>query len=179
VDPALIAGEVLGAFAMTEPDSGSDAYSLTTTAVRRDDGSYVLNGHKAYLTLGSRCAFVIVFASTKPGAGAWGLSTFLVPTDLDGVERSGEPRQDGDANHTVRRHHAHRRRRAGVGADRARGAGAAIFNAVLQVERSFVFATQVGAMQRQLEASIAYACEREQGASRSATTRPWRIASPT
>ena len=99
------AGDVFGAFAMTEPESGSDAYSLTTTAVRRDDGSYVLNGHKAYLTLGSRCAFVIVFASTTPGAGAWGLSTFLVPTDVDGVERVGNRRQDGHADDAVRRHH--------------------------------------------------------------------------
>ncbi|HSM65199.1 MAG TPA: acyl-CoA dehydrogenase family protein [Ilumatobacteraceae bacterium] len=161
--PPLIAGDVLGAFAMTEPGSGSDAYSLTTTAERRDDGSYVLNGHKAYLTLGSRCAFVIVFASTKPGAGAWGLSTFLVPTDLDGVERL-ENRDKmgmrttpfGDITLTDV-----------VVPDSAligrEGAGASIFNAVLQVERSFVFATQVGAMERQLDAAVAYAREREQG----------------
>jgi alkylation response protein AidB-like acyl-CoA dehydrogenase len=161
--PPLIAGDVLGAFAMTEPGSGSDAYSLTTTAERRDDGSYVLNGHKAYLTLGSRCAFVIVFASTKPGAGAWGLSTFLVPTDLDGVERL-ENRDKmgmrttpfGDITLTDVVVPAS----ALIGRE---GAGASIFNAVLQVERSFVFATQVGAMERQLDASVAYAREREQG----------------
>ncbi len=161
--PPLIAGDVLGAFAMTEPDSGSDAYSLTTTAERRDDGSYVLNGHKAYLTLGSRCAFVIVFASTKPGAGAWGLSTFLVPTDLDGVERL-ENRDKmgmrttpfGDITLTDVVVPAS----ALIGRE---GAGASIFNAVLQVERSFVFATQVGSMERQLDASVAYAREREQG----------------
>ncbi len=161
--PGLIAGEVLGAFAMTEPDSGSDAYSLSTTAVRRDDGSYVLNGHKAYLTLGSQCAFVIVFASTRPGAGAWGLSTFLVPTDFEGVERLANrdkmgmrttPFGDITLTDVVVPPSAM------IGRE---GAGAAIFNAVLQVERSFVFATQVGAMQRQLESSIAYACEREQG----------------
>ncbi len=161
--PQLIAGDVLGAFAMTEPDSGSDAYSLATTAERRDDGSYVLNGHKAYLTLGSRCALVIVFASTKPGAGAWGLSTFLVPTDLDGVERVGNDDKMGmrttpfgDITLTDVVVPAS----AMIGRE---GAGAAIFNAVLQVERSFVFATQVGAMQRQLESSIAYATSREQG----------------
>jgi alkylation response protein AidB-like acyl-CoA dehydrogenase len=161
--PPLIAGDVLGAFAMTEPGSGSDAYSLTTTAERRDDGSYVLNGHKAYLTLGSRCAFVIVFASTKPGAGAWGLSTFLVPTDLDGVERL-ENRDKmgmrttpfGDITLTDVVVPAS----ALIGRE---GAGASIFNAVLQVERSFVFATQVGAMERQLDAAVAYAREREQG----------------
>jgi len=161
--PRLLSGEVLGAFAMTEPESGSDAYSVSTTAVRRDDGSYVLDGHKAYLTLGSRCAFVIVFASSTPGAGAWGLSTFLVPTDLDGVELL--PNREkmgmrttpfGDITLTD----------VVVPADALigrEGAGASIFNAVLQVERSFVFATQVGAMERQLQDSIAYARTREQG----------------
>ena len=161
--PPLIAGDILGAFAMTEPESGSDAYSLATTAERRSDGSYVLNGHKAYLTLGSRCAFVIVFASTKPGAGAWGLSTFLVPTDLDGVERLENrdkmgmrttPFGDITLTDVVV---------PGSALIGREGAGASIFNAVLQVERSFVFATQVGAMERQLDASIAYAREREQG----------------
>ncbi len=161
--PPLIAGEVLGAFAMTEPGSGSDAYSLATTAERLSDGSYVLNGHKAYLTLGSRCAFVIVFASTKPGAGAWGLSTFLVPTDLDGVERLENrdkmgmrttPFGDITLTDVVV---------PGTALIGREGAGASIFNAVLQVERSFVFATQIGAMERQLDASIAYAREREQG----------------
>ena len=161
--PPLIAGDILGAFAMTEPESGSDAYSLATTAERRSDGSYVLNGHKAYLTLGSRCAFVIVFASTKPGAGAWGLSTFLVPTDLDGVERLENrdkmgmrttPFGDITLTDVVV---------PGSALIGREGAGASIFNAVLQVERSFVFATQVGAMERQLDSSIAYAREREQG----------------
>jgi alkylation response protein AidB-like acyl-CoA dehydrogenase len=161
--PRLITGDAIGAFAITEPDSGSDAYSLTTTALRRDDGSYVLNGHKAYITLASRCAFVIVFASTKPGAGAWGLSAFLVRADLDGVERLANRDKMGmrttpfgDITLTDVVVPAS----AMIGRE---GAGAAIFNAVLQVERSFVFATQVGAMQRQLEATIAYASERRQG----------------
>lgn len=161
--PPLIAGEVLGAFAMTEPDSGSDAYSLAATAERRDDGTYLLNGHKAYLTLGSRCDFVIVFASTTPGAGRWGLSTFLVPTELDGVERLENrdkmgmrttPFGDIVLNEVVLRSDAL------IGRE---GAGASIFNSVLQVERSFVFATQIGAMQRQLDDSITYARSREQG----------------
>lgn len=161
--PPLITGDVLGAFAITEPEAGSDAYSLRTTATRLDDGSYVLNGHKAYITLASRCAFVIVFASTAPGAGAWGISAFLVPTDLDGVERLANRDKMGmrttpfgDITLTDVVVPAS----ALIGRE---GSGASIFNAVLQVERSFVFATQVGAMQRQLEATIAFACEREQG----------------
>ena len=161
--PPLIKGEAYGAFAMTEPDSGSDAYKVATRAERRSDGSYVLNGHKAYITLGSRCDLVVVFASTDPDAGRWGLSTFLVPTDVAGVERL--PNRDkmgmrttpfGDITLTD----AVVPESALVGRE---GAGASIFNSVLEVERSFVFATQVGAVERQLADAIAYAGEREQG----------------
>ena len=160
--PRLIGGDALGAFAMTEPESGSDAYQLATTAVRRDD-TYVLNGHKAYITLGSRCDMVIVFASTNPAAGRWGLSAFLVPTDVDGVERL--PNREkmgmrttpfGDITLTDAVVPAS----ALIGRE---GAGASIFNSVLEVERSFVFATQIGSLERQLDETIAYANEREQG----------------
>jgi len=160
--PRLLAGDAFGAFAMTEPESGSDAYQLATTAVRRDD-TYVLNGHKAYITLGSRCDMVIVFASTNPAAGRWGLSAFLVPTDVEGVERL--PNREkmgmrttpfGDITLTDAVVPAS----ALIGRE---GAGASIFNSVLEVERSFVFATQIGAVERQLDEAIAYANEREQG----------------
>ena len=161
--PRLVGGDALGAFAMTEPDSGSDAYAMSTTADRRDDGSYVLNGRKAWITLGSRCDMVIVFASTNPQAGRWGISAFVVPTDVDGVDRL--PNREkmgmrttpfGDIAFTDVVVPAS----ALIGRE---GAGASIFNSVLEVERSFVFATQVGAIERQLHDSIAYARSREQG----------------
>jgi len=161
--PRLISGDALGAFAMTEPDSGSDAYAVATTAERSDDGSYVLDGRKAWITLGSRCDMVIVFASTAPEAGRWGLSAFLVPTDVDGVERL--PNREkmgmrttpfGDIAFTG----VVLPPTALIGRE---GAGASIFNSVLEVERSFVFATQVGAIERQLHDAIAYARGREQG----------------
>ena len=91
------------------------------------------------------------------------MSTFLVPTDLDGVERVGNDDKMGmrttpfgDITLTDVVVPAS----AMIGRE---GAGAAIFDAVLQVERSFVFATQVGAMQRQMEDSVAYASTRVQG----------------
>ena len=61
----MINGDALGAFAMTEPNAGSDAYQLSTRAEKQPDGTYILNGHKAYLTLGSLCDMVIVFAAAK------------------------------------------------------------------------------------------------------------------
>lgn len=161
--PPLINGEAYGAFAMTELDSGSDAFRGSTKAERRPDGSYVLNGRKAYITLGSRCDMVIVFASTDQDVGRWGLSAFVVPTDLDGVERLPNrdkmgmrttPFCDISLTDVVVPPSALIERE---------GAGASIFNSILEVERSFVFATQVGAVERQLADAIAYAGEREQG----------------
>ncbi len=159
----MISGQAIGAFAMTEPDSGSDAYGLSTRAELRSDGTYVLNGHKAYVTFGSVCDMVIVFASTDQTAGSWGLSAFLVPTSLDGVEQ--HPNRDkmgmrttpfGDITLTDV-----------VVAPNALilrpGAGASIFNSVVQIERAFVFATQVGAMERNLDDAIRYARDRHQG----------------
>jgi alkylation response protein AidB-like acyl-CoA dehydrogenase len=159
----LVRGERYGAFAMTEPDTGSDAYSLTSTARRLDDGGYVLDGYKSYITLGSVCDVVVVFASTNPDAGKWGISAFVVPTELDGVERL--PNRDKMGMRTtpfcdLRFSEVVLPASALVGRE---GSGASIFNAVIQVERAFVFATQVGAMERQLGDAVAYAKEREQG----------------
>ena len=161
--PPLIGGDAIGAFAITEPEAGSDAYAMTTRADRRADGSYVLNGRKAYITLGSRCDVVVVFASTDPEAGRWGLSAFLVPTDLDGVDRL--PNRDkmgmrttpfGDLTFTD----VVVPETARIGPE---GAGASIFNSVLEVERSYIFIIQVGALERQLHEAVAFAREREQG----------------
>ena len=159
----MLSGAKLGAFAMTEPEVGSDAYSISTTAVRGPDDMFVINGHKAYITFASRCDMVIVFAVTDPAAGAWGLSAFIVPADLPGVERLGNRDKMGmrttpfgDLRFTDVVVPAS----ALLGRE---GAGASIFNSIVQYERAFVFATQVGAMQRQLEAAIEYARSREQG----------------
>lgn len=159
----MINGDALGAFAMTEPNAGSDAYQLSTRAEKQPDGTYILNGHKAYLTLGSLCDMVIVFASTNPDVGRWGLSAFVVPTDVDGVER--QPNREKMGMRTtpfgdITLHDAVLPSTALIGME---GAGASIFNAVLQVERSFVFATGIGAIERQLDEAIRYAGERHQG----------------
>ncbi|MCF7202609.1 acyl-CoA dehydrogenase [Pseudomonas oligotrophica] len=81
----LARGEQIGAFALTEPQAGSDASSLRTRAVR-DGDSYVLNGAKQFITSGSHAGTVIVFAVTDPGAGKRGISAFIVPTDTPGYE---------------------------------------------------------------------------------------------
>ncbi|MBU3646519.1 MAG: acyl-CoA dehydrogenase, partial [Limnohabitans sp.] len=79
----LAAGELLGAFCLTEPHVGSDASSLRTTATK-DGDSYVINGVKQFITSGKNGHVAIVIAVTDKGAGKKGMSAFLVPTDTPG-----------------------------------------------------------------------------------------------
>jgi alkylation response protein AidB-like acyl-CoA dehydrogenase len=82
--PLLATGELLGAFALTEPASGSDAASLKASA-RRDGDRYVLNGTKVFITTIGRAGLYIVFARTGPDERAAGISAFVVPADAPGV----------------------------------------------------------------------------------------------
>jgi butyryl-CoA dehydrogenase len=79
----LAAGEMIGAFALTEPQAGSDAANLRTTA-RRVEGGYLLNGTKQFITSGAVAGVAITFAVTDAAAGKRGMSAFLVPTDAQG-----------------------------------------------------------------------------------------------
>lgn len=81
----LASGAMLGAFALTEPQAGSDASSLKTRA-RRDGDHYVLTGSKQFITSGQNAGVVIVFAVTDPEAGKRGISAFIVPTDTPGYQ---------------------------------------------------------------------------------------------
>ena len=83
----LAQGDMLGAFCLTEPHTGSDASSLRTTAVKDGDG-YVLNGVKQFITSGQNGQVAIVIAVTDKGAGKKGMSAFIVPTDAPGYSAS-------------------------------------------------------------------------------------------
>ncbi|WP_026104914.1 acyl-CoA dehydrogenase [Halalkalibacterium ligniniphilum] len=83
--PKLATGEYLGAFALTEPSSGSDAGSLKMSAKRQGD-SYLLNGTKAFITNGGEADTYIVFASTDPSLGTKGISAFIVEKDTPGFQ---------------------------------------------------------------------------------------------
>lgn len=83
--PKLASGEWVGGFALTEPQAGSDASNLKTTAVR-DGDTYVLNGAKQFITSGKNGQMIIVFAITDKDAGKKGMSAFIVETDTPGYE---------------------------------------------------------------------------------------------
>ncbi len=82
--PRLATGDLIGAFALTEPSSGSDAASLKMTA-RRNGGGYVLNGTKVFITNIGRAGLYVVFARTGSDERAAGVTAFLVPADASGV----------------------------------------------------------------------------------------------
>ena len=79
----LAQGQMLGAFCLTEPQAGSDASALKTTAVKKG-GDYVLNGVKQFITSGKHGDLAIVIAMTDKGAGKKGMSAFIVPTKASG-----------------------------------------------------------------------------------------------
>ena len=81
--PRLCAGEALGCFGLTEPDTGSDAAALRTRA-ERGTGGWRLTGQKQWISLGTRAEVALVFAQTDPSLGHRGLAAYLVPTAADG-----------------------------------------------------------------------------------------------
>lgn len=81
----LAQGRMLGAFCLTEPQAGSDASSLRTTA-RRDADGWVIDGVKQFITSGKNGQVAIVIAVTDKGAGKRGMSAFIVPTDAPGYQ---------------------------------------------------------------------------------------------
>jgi butyryl-CoA dehydrogenase len=83
--PRLCSGEALGCFALTEPDSGSDAASLRTRATRTD-GGWTISGQKMWISLGNFAEVALVFAQTDPEKKHRGLACFLVPTASDGFD---------------------------------------------------------------------------------------------
>ncbi len=90
----LAEGEMLGAFALTEPQAGSDASAIRTTA-KREGNHFVLNGTKQFITSGKHADLVVVFAVTDPEAGKKGISAFVVPTDTEGYEVSSVEKKMG------------------------------------------------------------------------------------
>ena len=84
---AIAEGAEIGAFALTEPQSGSDATAMRCRAVKQEDGSYVINGKKSWITSGPVAKYFVLFAVTDPEQGARGITAFLIDGDRDGFHR--------------------------------------------------------------------------------------------
>ncbi len=159
--PPLAAGDMIGCHAITEDDTGSDVFSLATRATACD-GGYVLNGKKRYVSLGPVADVALVFASTDPSVGKWGISAFLVETASAGC-RVGVNREKMGLRSVPFGELIFEDCLVPV-AQRlgAEGAGVSLSNGFLEWERCSILASQLGAMARQLDETIAYARKRHQ-----------------
>jgi L-prolyl-PCP dehydrogenase len=159
--PGLISGDLIGVHAMTEPDSGSDAYAMRTRFERQGDG-YLLNGTKLYITNAPVSDVVLVFAVDpgKPKIAA--ISAFLVEkgtpgfTVTRGLDKMGL-RTSPMGEVVLDDCYVPAGNRVG-----REGAGMAIFNSAMTWERSCILASALGVMQRQVEACTGYARQRKQ-----------------
>jgi alkylation response protein AidB-like acyl-CoA dehydrogenase len=159
--PGLCCGELIGAHAMSEPDSGSDAYSLRARAKPVDEG-YILNGTKMFVTNAPFADLALVFATVDPAKGLGGVTAFLVEkgTPGFGVSRNIEKmglRTSPMGEVILEDCFVPAESRLGP-----EGAGSSIFNSSMEWERSCILGSHVGAMERQLEGCIRYARERRQ-----------------
>jgi alkylation response protein AidB-like acyl-CoA dehydrogenase len=159
--PGLCSGSVIGAHAITEPDAGSDVFSLRTRA-EPCEGGYVLNGTKHLVTFAPIAELALVFATIDPAKGRWGITAFVVERGAAGFEASSS--QDKMGLRTVplgtltfKDCFVAEDQRIGP-----EGAGASISTHSLEIERCCILASQLGAMERQLEVAIAFARERKQ-----------------
>jgi alkylation response protein AidB-like acyl-CoA dehydrogenase len=159
--PGLCDGSLIGSQAMTEPETGSDAFAARTRAEPRGDG-YVLNGSKTFVTNAPVAGVFVVFTVTDPGQGIGSLSAFLVDRDTPGLT-VGEPlHKMGLRSSPMAELFLSDCQIPAEALLGRRGAGMAMFNAAMDWERSFILATVVGAMQRQLDRCVAHARDRKQ-----------------
>ena len=154
-------GKMLAAFGLTEPDAGSDAGGTKTTAVL-DNGQWVINGNKCFITNATYAGVVIITAVTEPGKGAHGISAFIVPRDSEGFSVSAPYEKLGlKASDT-----------AEIVMDNVRipenyllgnrGEGFKQFLQALDGGRISIGALSVGIAQASLDAALDYAKERRQ-----------------
>jgi alkylation response protein AidB-like acyl-CoA dehydrogenase len=99
--PSLCTGEKLGAFALTEPNAGSDAASIATRATREGD-SYLLNGRKVFITSGGEADLYVVYVKTNPDKGAKGISALLVERGAPGFSFGKVEKKMGMQSHSTR-----------------------------------------------------------------------------
>jgi len=161
--PRLASGELTGSFALTEPDAGSDATALRTTAVR-DGDHYILNGTKCFITNAPIAGLFTVMARTDPErAGAAGISAFIVPRDTPGLS-TGQPYQKmGQAGSPVSEVHFDNCRVPAanlIGGEEGQGFRTAM--KVLNKQRIHLAALCTGPAIRMLEDAVRFVTERKQ-----------------
>jgi alkylation response protein AidB-like acyl-CoA dehydrogenase len=161
--PRLCSGEIIGGHASTEPNAGSDVFAMETRAEKIEADRWRLSGSKTFVTNAPIADVLIIFARTEQAKGfGGGITAFLVEKGTPGFT-IGQPlhkmglRTSPIAEVTLDEVVVHDDQRLGKV-----GAGAALFSAEMEWERSCLFACHLGAMERQLEKTIRHAQERAQ-----------------
>jgi alkylation response protein AidB-like acyl-CoA dehydrogenase len=155
--PRVAAGEAVAAFALTEPDAGSDVAALALAAEPDGDG-FRLSGEKVFISNAPDADIYTVFARTTPGAGARGITAFAVPGESEGLSGDAIP---FIADHPIGRLHLDG---VAVPAENVIGEvdhGFGVAMRTLDLFRPSVGAAAVGMAQAALDAAVAYAAERE------------------
>jgi len=151
------AGEVLSAFALTEPQSGSDVANIATTATQ-DGQDYVLNGEKTWISNGGIAGLYCVFARTGDAPGAKGLSAFILPGDAEGLEIV--ERQEVIAPHPLAHLRFNDIRLPASAMIGKPGDGFKVAMSVLDVFRSTVGAAALGFARRALDETLKRSSDR-------------------
>ena len=159
--PGLCDGSLVGANAASEPDAGSDIFSMRTRAVR-DGDAYVLDGTKMFVTNATVADLFVAYATLDPALGATGITAFIIPRDTPGLSISRKLHKMGLRTSPM----------AEVIFDGCRvpvtsrlgreGRGVEVFECSMEWERGCILASCLGVMRRQLEECVRHARERKQ-----------------
>ncbi len=159
--PPLIAGEKIGALALTEPNAGSDAMSLRTRAVRIGD-KYILNGSKIFITNGPIADTLLVYAKTVPEKGAKGISAFIVEKEMPGFSVSRKLKKCGMRGSPTAELIFEDCEVPAENLVGQENKGVHVMTSGLDIERIVLAGGSVGMAQQALDYSVRYAVEREQ-----------------
>ncbi len=163
--PRMATGEIIGSFALTEPEAGSDAGSVRTRA-RRDGDHFVLDGSKRYITNAPHAQLFTVFARTDPDTrGSRGVSAFLVPADTPGISLGKPDRKMGQQGAHVCDvifEDVRVPADALLGGEALLNAGFATAMKTLDRGRLHISALATGTAERLIDESVRYALERKQ-----------------
>jgi alkylation response protein AidB-like acyl-CoA dehydrogenase len=158
---AIAEGREIGAFALTEPQSGSDATAMKCRALKQADGRFVINGKKSWITSGPVARYIVLFAMSEPDKGARGITAFMIDTTKPGFHRGKtEPKLGIRASATCEIEFTDYVAEADevLGTE---GEGFKIAMGVLDAGRIGIASQAVGLARAAYEAAVAYVKERK------------------
>lgn len=159
--PKLCTGELIGANAITEDVSGSDAFAMRTT-VERDGDDYLLTGSKSYVTNGPFCDILVTYGTANPAHGHMGIVGLVVPRKAEGVTVGAPFEKLGLKGAPISSVYYEKVRVPGRNRIGREGQGSGVFTRSMHWERACLFGLYLGVMDRQIEQVVAYLKTRRQ-----------------